>query len=140
MPNVRHDPIHGGGVAIWGYSQGGGVVHDMIQDELDPFNNEDYLPMYAVYLDAVVHDGTRAETDWPGGVFSLLNIYQTLPGQTFSGGEMDPLEPNDFGAYLDEINVTTDFNFDNSLEHFQIDDDLDVQMRIFQGQYQFLDP
>jgi len=63
-----------GGLSLMGYSQGGGVVQNMVERELDPVNNFQYTPIFAVYLDAVRHDAAFAETEWPNTVFYLMNI------------------------------------------------------------------
>mgnify|MGYP000431895729 CR=1 FL=1 len=132
------DPMFMGGVSIMGYSQGGGVVQNMIERELDPVNSDpDHLPVFGVYLDAVVHDTLGVpEVDWPESVAYLLNIYQT--NNFPRGGDIDNTEV-DPGFILDEINVTTCFDFNNNLNHFDIDDDFDVQLYIFVKQEQLLD-
>jgi len=122
------DPMFNGGVAIMGYSQGGGVVQNLIEEELDPINNFQYLPIYGVYLDALVHDGGTAETDWPDAVLYLLSIYQSLPVE-LGGGDIDNNEVLP-GATLEEINTTTTPGWNANLNHSAIDDNLQVQMRI----------
>ncbi|HMO84216.1 MAG TPA: hypothetical protein PKC18_04760 [Lacipirellulaceae bacterium] len=129
-------PQFGGGVALWGYSQGGGVVHSLIKNDLDPINNFQYTPIYAVYLDAVRHDSFVTEDRWPGAVYYLLNIYQA---NEIGGGDIDDNEVLP-GAIMEEVNVTTDPNFVNTLNHSQIDDDLDVWLLILLRQNQLLNP
>jgi hypothetical protein len=130
-------PTFNGGVSIMGYSQGGGVVQNMIEDELDPINNPQYLPIFGVYLDAVIHDGAFAETDWPDAVFYMLNIYETrLEFPPLGGGDIDDNEV--LGGQLEEVNVTTDPNFNNNLDHFNVDDDFDILNLIFTRQQQLL--
>jgi hypothetical protein len=117
----------GGGVAVMGYSWGGGAAHDLIERLWDDF---DYNVTYGVFLDAVVY-GTRlppiAQNDWPNEVFYLLNIYQE---NIFLGGE--PIDPNDVtpGAMLEDIDTTTAPGFPGNLNHSNIDDDPQVQARI----------
>jgi hypothetical protein len=125
----------GGGVSIMGYSQDGGVVQNIIEDELDPINNPQYLPVYGVYLDAVVHDSVFSETDWPDVVFYLLNIYQQ---NSLLGG--DDIDDNEVlaPAVLEEINTTTDPGFPANLDHQSIDDDIQVLQRIILRQNQLL--
>ena len=119
------DPVtYGGGVAIMGYSWGGGAAHDLIERL---WNNLDYITLYGVYLDAVVHGGVFAQNDWPNETFYLLNIYQQ---NNPLGG--DPIDPNDVtpGATLEDINTTTAPGFPGNLGHSSIDDNLQVQQRI----------
>jgi hypothetical protein len=87
------DPMFNGGVALMGYSQGGGVVQNLIEEELDPLNNPQYLPIYGVYLDAIVHDSAVPETDWPDAVFHLLNIYEEIAELPvpLGGGDIEAL-------------------------------------------------
>lgn len=108
------------------------MVHELIEDRLDPINNDQYLPVYAVYLDAVRHDLLFSEDRWPEAVYYLLNIYQ---GMEIGGTAISGADP---AAVVGEINVTTDPNFTNSLNHSQIDDDPDVQFRILLRQTQLL--
>ncbi|MCI0563219.1 MAG: hypothetical protein MN733_32480, partial [Nitrososphaera sp.] len=117
-----------GGVALMGFSQGGGVVRNLIQEELDPINNPQYLPIFGVYLDAVRHDLAFAETRWPEAVFYLLNIYQEVPFQ-LGGGDINDNEVIP-PAVLEEINTTTDPGWNPNLDHSSIDDNLQIQQRI----------
>ncbi len=90
-------------------------------------------------LDAVRHNGAFAETDWPDSVVCLLNIYETRIEFPISlgGGDINDNEVLS-GATLAEINVNTDPNFNNNLNHFDIDDDFDVLDLIFSRQQQLL--
>lgn len=120
------DPItYGGGVAILGYSWGGGAAHDLIQRL---WNDFDYNTTYGVYLDAIVHGGATAQTDWPNEAFYALNIYQE---NTFLL-HGDPIDPNDVtpGATLEDIDTTTAPGFPGNLGHSSIDDNTQVQARI----------
>jgi hypothetical protein len=117
-----------GGVAVMGYSWGGGIANALIERLWDDF---DYNVTYGVYLDAVVY-GTEfppvAQNLWPEGLFYLLNIYQE---NVFVGGE--PIEDNDVppGSQLDDVNTTDpDEPFPHDLGHFSVDDDPQVQARI----------
>ena len=113
-----------------GYSWGGGAAHDLIESLTNNFSN--YVTVYGVFLDAVVH-GTRfpplPEVDWPNETFYLLNIYQQNPNQFISGG---PINPGDvpLESILDDVNTTTNPNFPHDLTHFSIDDDPVVQAGI----------
>lgn len=80
-----------------------------------------------MFLDAVDHDGFFAENDWPDVVFYLLSFYQT--NSFLNGGDIDDNEVLP-GATLEEINTTTDPEWDNTLNHSLIDDDLDIGSRI----------
>lgn len=129
------DPQFMGGVAIMGYSQGGGVVQNMIESELDPIVNPQYLPVFGVYLDAIVHDSPGlSETDWPDEVVWLLNIYQAneLGGNDIIDGEVP------FGYILEEIDVSNHPDFNNTLTHLSIDDDQDVLNLILFRHFQLL--
>ena len=125
-----------GGLSLMGYSQGGGVVQNMIEDELEPLINPQYLPIFGVYLDAVRHDSIFAETDWPESVFYLLNIYQTRLAQ-LGGGDINNNEVI-APATLEEINVTTDPGWNATLGHSLIDDNVQVLNRILTRQFNLL--
>jgi hypothetical protein len=96
-------------------------------------NNRGILPAHllrlSVYLDAVCHDFPLgfAETDWPEAVWFLLNIYEE--NSILNGGDIDDSEVW-AGAILEEANTTTDPGWNASLDHFSIDDDLQVQQLI----------
>jgi len=117
----------GGGVAVMGYSWGGGAANVLIERLWDDF---DYNVIYGVYLDAVVYGSELppiAMNFWPEGLFYLLNIYQeNVP----LGGE--PVDPNDVpaGSQLEDIDTTTAPGFPGNLFHATIDDDPQVQARI----------
>jgi hypothetical protein len=121
-----------GGVSIMGYSQGGGATHDLIERLYADYQDLDHITMFGVYLDAVQHDFPlgASERRWPEAVFYLLNIYQSLPLQ-LGGGDIDN---NDVipGAILEEIDTTTDPGWNANLDHFLIDDDIQVRNRILQ--------
>ena len=117
-------PEFGGGVAIMGYSQGGGATQLLIERLWD---EEDIITDFGVYLDAVDHDGAFAENDWPDVAFYLLSIYQE--NSTLRGGDIDNNEVIP-GAFLEEINTTTRPGWNNNLNHTQIDDDPQVQQLI----------
>ena len=124
--NVGNPVETGGGVAIMGYSWGGGAAHDLIERL---WNDFDYIVLYGVHLDAVVHGSFLAtpETDWPNEAFYLLNIYQS---NAFLHGAA--IDPNDVtpGATLEDIDTTTAPGFPGNLNHSTIDDDPQVQARI----------
>ena len=124
--NVGNPIETGGGVAIMGYSWGGGAAHDLIERL---WNDFDYNVLYGVHLDAVVHGSFLAtpETDWPNEAFYLLNIYQS---NAFLHGAA--IDPNDVtpGATLEDIDTTTAPGFPGNLDHSTIDDDPQVQGRI----------
>lgn len=109
---------------IIGYSQGGGATHDLIERV---YADHDIITNIGVFLDAVDHDGFFAENDWPDVVFYLLSFYQT--NSFLNGGDIDDNEVLP-GATLEEINTTTDPEWDNTLNHSLIDDDLDIGSRI----------
>ncbi len=136
--NFNTNPL--GGVSLMGYSQGGGVVQNMVERELDPVNNFQYTPIFAVYLDAVRHDTAFAETEWPNTVFYLMNIYQTLPSDLgLGGGEIEFGFGDVFAtSTLEEINVTSDPGWDNTLDHSEIDDNQAVLQHIIARQYNLL--
>jgi len=131
------DPFnYGGGVSVMGYSWGGGAAHDLIEKLWFDF---DYNVVYGVFLDAVQHP-TKAppipETDWPEGVFYLLNIYQT---NTVPDGAK--IDPNDVppGAMLEDIDTKTAPGYPGNLVHQLIDDNPQVQNKILSllGQFMF---
>ena len=114
-----------GGIAIMGFSQGGGATHDLIRRL---WQERNITTDFGMYLDAVEHDlpePTLPETRNPLGLFSLLNIYQRLG--PFVGNEINPDTETGF---LEEYNVTTDPGWNNSLNHHLIDDDLQVRQAI----------
>ena len=118
-------PEYGGGVSIMGYSQGGGATHDLIERLYE--DDENFITIYGVYLDAVDHDGINAENDWPDVTLYLLNIYET--NSILNGGDIDDTEVIT-GSTLEEINTTSDSGWDHTLDHFSIDDNLQVRQRI----------
>ena len=131
------DPFNfGGGVAIMGYSWGGGATRALIEKLWFEF---DYSTVYGVYLDAVVYGSELPplpENTWPEMTFLLLNIYQeNIP----LGGE--PIDEDDVppGSMLDDVNTTTEPGFPGNLHHFSIDDNQQVQQYIRQqlGQLMF---
>lgn len=110
--------------SIIGYSQGGGAAHDLIERLWD---EKDYFALAGVFLDAVDHDGMASENDWPDVAFYLLNIYQEI--QMLGGGEISEFEPFP-GTVLEQVNVTNDEGWDHDLNHFAIDDNLQVKQLI----------
>ncbi|MEX2171116.1 MAG: fibronectin type III domain-containing protein [Pirellulales bacterium] len=112
--------------AVIGYSYGGGATHDLIE-ELDDFI--DPLTHVGVFLDAVDQFGINAENDWPNIAIYLLNIYSQInePGLGDLGGADIDDDEVEIGATLEEINTTTDPGWNNTLDHFSIDDDPQVQ-------------
>jgi hypothetical protein len=106
--------------AIIGYSQGGGATHDLIERV---YQDTDIITDIGVFLDAVDHDGFFAENDWPDVAFYLLSFYQE--NSFLNGGDIDDDEVL-AGATLEEININTTPGWDDTLEHSEIDDDLDV--------------
>jgi hypothetical protein len=117
-----------GGVTVMGYSWGGGVAHDLIESL---WNNYEINTLYGVYLDAVNHLTPFSETDWPEGVFYLLNIYQDHFLPNFRGAEIDEDDVLP-GSVLEDINTTTEPGFPHNLNHNSIDDDPQVRQRILQ--------
>ncbi|MEX2169778.1 MAG: fibronectin type III domain-containing protein [Pirellulales bacterium] len=111
--------------AVIGYSHGGGATHDLIED-LDDI--DDPFTHIGVFLDAVDQGGLFAENDWPNIAIYLLNIYQEIPFQ-LGGADIDDGEV-EIGAALEEINVTVEPGWNNTLDHYSIDDDPQVQQLI----------
>jgi hypothetical protein len=114
------------------YSHGGGATHDLIQELYNDDNDGDgdldeIITDVGVFLDAVDQFGGAAENDWPNIALYLLNFYQQ--NSLFRGGDIDD---NDVlaGATLEEVNTTTDPGWNNALDHFNIDDDPQVQQLI----------
>jgi hypothetical protein len=118
-------PEFGGGLSVMGYSQGGGATHDLIERLTE--EDENFITIYGVYLDAVDHDSLFAENDWPDVAFYLLSFYET--NSSLNGGDVDDEEVL-AGATLEEINTTTDSGWNHSLDHYLIDDNLQVHQRI----------
>jgi hypothetical protein len=112
-------------VGIFGYSQGGGATQ-MLAETL---NANGFNVDFAAYIDAVDHDGSNAENDYPNGVDYLLNIYQENGLFEFGGGPVDTTDMQ-LGEVIEEINVTADAGWDHTLEHSLIDDDAAVQQRV----------
>ena len=123
--------------AVIGYSYGGGATHDLIEGLIDEDNDndgdpDDILTFVGVFLDAVDQFGINAENDWPAIAIYLLNIYSQInePGV----GDLGGADINDdevlTGAALEEINTTTNPGWNNTLDHYSIDDDLQVQQLI----------
>lgn len=110
--------------AVIGYSHGGGATHDLIQEL---YADLDRITDVGVFLDAVDQFGINAENDWPDVTVYLLNIYQD--NTALSGDDIDDSEVLP-GAMLEEINTTTDPAWNNTLDHFSIDDDPQVQQLI----------
>jgi Ca2+-binding RTX toxin-like protein len=113
-------------VAILGYSHGGGATRNFSERLHDNNINVDFAAM----IDAVDYWGTNQENDYPDGVDYLLNIFQENGGFELGGG---PIENNSGRAQGDELeshNVTLDAGWDNSDDHYLIDDDTRVQGRI----------
>jgi hypothetical protein len=116
---------YSGGVAVMGYSWGGGVAHDLIDKLWDDF---DYNVLYGVFWDAVQHPlKAPAETDFPEGLFYLLNIYQTFSFPR--GGTIEP-ENVPAGSQLEDVNTTTAPGFPGDVPHQLIDDAISVKNRI----------
>lgn len=115
--DINNDPLDGlNGVALFGYSQGGGAVYDiteMLEAESPPFG--EITKLFAVsftsYIDARTHFFGFQETRRPRLSKYHLNQYQTtLPPQ--GGPIADPEDPDD--------------EFDRSapgMGHTRIDDD-----------------
>lgn len=129
VANRLVDPfMAGSGLAIMGYSQGGGAAHDLIERLQDEAG---ITTTVGVYVDAVQYGGLFSETDWPDVAFYMLNIYQTNPG--LRGGDIDNSEVI-FPAVMEELNVSAsgEARF-NMLDHFSIDDSEDVWNVMFGG-------
>jgi len=119
--------------AVIGYSHGGGATHDLIQELFNEDNDGDgdideVFTDIGVFLDAVDQFGLAAENDWPDVALYLLNIYQEIPFQ-LGGADINDNEV-EAGLLLEEINTTTDPGWDDSLDHFSIDDDPQVQQLV----------
>jgi hypothetical protein len=120
--------------AVIGYSQGGGATHDLIQNMFTEDGDGDgdideIFTNIGVFLDAVQHDFPLGapETDWPDVALYLLNIYQER--SVLRGGDINDNEVW-AGLLLEEVNTTTDPGWDNALDHFDIDDDPQIQQLI----------
>jgi hypothetical protein len=122
----------GGGVAIMGYSQGGGAAHDLIEmltTFYDQEKQEFFASMLGVYVDAVERQIFPAndpipQTDYPDLAAYLLNIFQRSPlPNVFVGNYIDEDE-NPPGTTVEDVDLGT------TLNHEQIDDDLGVKQRI----------
>jgi hypothetical protein len=128
--------FQGGGISIMGHSQGGGTAHDLIEMLSSNDPEQDLFTMLAVYWDAVENmplqptdDIPLPEQDWPEHTLYLLNIYQQTP-LNWQGGPMEEEDIETLGATLEDINVTTQGGWDNSLDHKRIDEDLQVKQRV----------
>jgi hypothetical protein len=110
-----------------GYSQGGGATHDLIERLYADYEDQQHITIYGVYLDAVDHDSLFAENDWPNVAFYLLSFYQT--NSTLNGGDIENEEVLP-GTTLEEINTTADAGWNHNLDHYSIDDNLQVQQRM----------
>jgi hypothetical protein len=123
------------GIAIMGFSQGGGATHDLIERL---YSDHEIVTRLGVYVDAVSHDGRFAEQRWPVAALHLLNFYEEIiEFPNFGGGDIDDNEVI-APATLEEYNVNTDNSFPPDLNHYFIDDDALVQQLIRTRLLQFL--
>jgi len=118
----------GTGFAVMGYSWGGGATHDLIEGLYD---SDMLFPAFAVYLDAVEHGAlsTNApQNEWPNETLYLLNIWQPNPTLEYGGAAI--YNPEDMSPFstLEEVDVVADWGLD--LDHYSIDDNLQVQQLI----------
>jgi hypothetical protein len=98
--DVNDDPLDGlSGVALFGYSHGGGAVYEisaMLEADSPPFG--DITKIFAVsftsYIDAVEHGGVSAEVQRPKLSKFHLNQYQTF-GLVQGGPISDPENPDE---------------------------------------------
>jgi len=113
------DPLDGrNGVALFGYSQGGGAVYDVseaLAEFADPLNgNELFAISFTSYIDAVEHTGPLSETRRPLLSKFHQNQYQTF-GFPHGAAIADPQGSDE------EDNRTAP-----GMTHRRIDDDLAV--------------
>jgi hypothetical protein len=115
-----------GGVAIMGYSHGGGATRKLIEMLTESDQEGDFATNYGVYLDAVTHFGTTAENTWPEAVSYLLNIYETVDPK-WHGADIDDDEVIP-PAVMEEHNVSDEIS--TNIDHEHIDDNGSVQATI----------
>jgi hypothetical protein len=117
-PNNPNPSLNGSGFAILGYSWGGGVTNDLIEELFA----DGYTTIYGLYLDAVewgfIPNPTE-ENDWPNETIFLLNIWQPNGVGELGGGPISNPEEVPPFSQLEQFEFTAE-------DHYSIDDEPEV--------------